>query len=261
MIKQAIALANGLLGLGRRGLLALTGAVLIAICLVFSFVMAAWHDDVILCLCVMGLSMALYTELGRRALAEAKLSRLADTDPLTGLANRRRFDAALAAEWSDAIEHAEPIAVLVVDVDAFKAFNDIYGHQAGDDALRLIARRLDSRVSDRDGLECRWGGEEFTLVLRRCDECGALAVADALCRAVQDLGLVHAGGIDRIVTISVGVASTLPATGGLPKDLLAIADSALYRAKAEGRDRSSARTRPRAAPPLDLPAEAAALAG
>jgi diguanylate cyclase (GGDEF)-like protein len=193
----------------------------------------------VLCLCVMGLCLALTRELARRVAAEATLSRLAGTDPLTGLANRRSFDVALAAEWSTAA--AEPVSLLMVDADAFKAYNDLFGHQAGDDVLRRVARCLEAFAHERGGVACRWGGEEFALLLRGPSEPEAAEVADELCRSVRGLGLEHPRGVGGVVTVSVGVASTRPSDGGTAQALLADADAALYRAKAEGRDRSRRR--------------------
>ncbi len=192
----------------------------------------------LLCLGVMGLSLVLYRELGRRSVAEAELSRLAGTDPLTGLANRRRFEAVLAAEWRRAAE--VPLALLMVDADAFKAYNDLFGHPAGDGVLQAIAGRLDDGARGRGGLACRHGGEEFVVLIPGCDEPRALLVAEELRAAVEALALSHPLGTGGVVTISVGVASALPSGGESWHDLLATADAALYRAKADGRNRCRA---------------------
>ena len=201
-----------------------------------------------LCFCVLALCLALTMELGRRAAAEATLGRLADTDPLTGLANRRSFDAALSTAWSESAASGEPVALLMADADAFKAYNDLFGHQAGDEILLRIAGCLDGLARERGGVACRWGGEEFVVVLRGVGEPEALALADELCRAVRGLGLEHPRGVGGVVTVSVGVATAMPSTDLSTRALLTSADAALYRAKAEGRDCSRARPRPRQAP-------------
>lgn len=202
----------------------------------------------LLCLCVLALCLALTIELGRRAAAEATLGRLADTDPLTGLANRRSFDVALAAAWSDSAASGEPVALLMADADAFKAYNDLFGHQAGDEVLLRVAGCLDAVARRRGGVACRWGGEEFAVVLRGVGEAEAVALADELCSAVRGLGLEHPRGVGSVVTVSIGVAAATPATDLSARALLTGADAALYRAKAEGRDCSRARPRPRAIP-------------
>ena len=202
----------------------------------------------LLCLCALALCIALTVELGRRAAAEAMLGRLAETDPLTGLANRRSFDAALAAAWSGSAASGEPVALLMADADAFKAYNDLFGHQAGDEVLLRVAGCLADLTRRRGGVACRWGGEEFAVVLRGVGEPEALALADELCRAVRTMGLEHPRGVGGVVTVSVGVASARAATDVSTRALLASADAALYRAKGEGRDRSCARPRPRAIP-------------
>ena len=202
----------------------------------------------LLCLCVMALCLVLTLELGRRAAAEAALSRLASTDPLTGLANRRSFDGALATAWSEAAASGGEVAVLMADADAFKAYNDHFGHQAGDEILLRVAGCLDALAKGRGGIACRWGGEEFAMVLRGVTEPEALALADELCRSVRGLGLEHPRGIGGVVTVSVGVAVAIPSTDASTNALLTGADAALYRAKAEGRDRSRARPCPRPIP-------------
>ncbi len=195
----------------------------------------------LLCLGNLGLSAMLYRELGRRSLAEAELSRLAETDALTGLANRRRFETALGLAWSRAAADDQPVALLMVDADAFKAYNDLFGHQAGDGVLQAVAECLAVGAGLRGGLACRCGGEEFVVLLPGYDEPAALAAAEAMRAAVQALALPHAHGVDGLVTISVGVASRRPSMGGVGLDILAAADAALYRAKAEGRNRCRAR--------------------
>lgn len=203
---------------------------------------------ILLCLCVLALCLALTIELGRRATAEASLANIAGTDPLTGLANRRSFDIALADAWSEASATGKPVGLLMADADAFKAYNDLFGHQAGDEVLQRVAERLDALARDRGGVACRWGGEEFAVVLRGISESETLALADEICRSVRGLRLKHPCGVGGVVTVSVGVAVATPSAGMSTKALLTGADAALYRAKAEGRDRCCARPRPRPTP-------------
>ena len=194
-----------------------------------------------LCLGVMGLSLLLHRELGRRSAAEDELSRLAGTDALTGLANRRRFEAVLKDEWRRASETGEPLALLMVDADSFKRYNDLYGHPAGDAVLQAIAGQLDIAARGRGGLACRCGGEEFVVLIPGCDEARALFAAEELRMAVEALALAHPEGVGGSVTISIGVATACPSIDETARGLLAAADAALYRAKAGGRNRCRAR--------------------
>lgn len=172
--------------------------------------------------------------------ANRELMRLSSADGLTGIANRRRFDEALLKEWRRCAREARPLALLLIDVDFFKPFNDNYGHQAGDECLKAVARALSQTLHRPSDLAARYGGEEFAVILPGTDEAGALAVAEALRAAVQQMGIAHRySEVAPVVTISVGLACRTPKPGdetgfiGLLKD----ADTALYRAKSEGRNR------------------------
>ncbi len=195
----------------------------------------------LLCLGVMGLSLLLHRELGRRSAAEDELSRLAGTDALTGLANRRRFEAVLKDEWYRASETDEPLALLMIDADSFKRYNDLYGHPAGDLVLQAIAGQLEIGARGRGGLACRCGGEEFVVLIPGCDEARALLAAEELRAAVEALALAHPEGVGGRVTISIGVATACPSIDETTHGLLAAADAALYRAKAGGRNRCLSR--------------------
>jgi diguanylate cyclase (GGDEF)-like protein len=178
------------------------------------------------------------------ALAEAnqQLARLARTDPLTGVGNRRGFVERLEHDWKAARCKHQPLSLIALDVDSFKAYNDHYGHPAGDACLQRVAGILRERLAQWQGateyLLARIGGEEFVVLLRGLDAAGACALAEALRRAVADAAIVHSHSpvADR-VTISLGVASAIPQADDDPQSLLARADAALYRAKAEGRNR------------------------
>lgn len=169
--------------------------------------------------------------------AQTALERLAAFDGLTGIANRRSFDEKLALEWLRARREKLPISLMMLDVDHFKPFNDSYGHQAGDDCLRRIAECLAAIVFRPGDLVARYGGEEFAMVLPACDVEGALIVADRVRDAVTRLAIPHAGGAFGHVTVSIGVSSGVPSQGIDPDSMIKAADTALYRAKHEGRDR------------------------
>lgn len=162
--------------------------------------------------------------------------RVAHTDALTGIANRRSFDETLEREWDRCGRSKLPVSLLIGDVDYFKAYNDTYGHVLGDDCLRQVAQALAMCVTRPTDLCARYGGEEFALILAETDEDGALAVAREACEKIRNLRLPHAGSSLGIVTISLGVASTVPHVGGEPS-IVEESDRSLYRAKQSGRNR------------------------
>lgn len=171
---------------------------------------------------------------------EVALARQAVTDPLTGLANRRRFDEALAGEWRRAGRTAAPLSLLFFDADRFKLYNDTYGHAQGDLCLIALARTIRTTAGRAGDLAARFGGEEFVLLLPETDLTGALALAERIRAAVEALAMPHTGNPPRdVVTVSIGVATAHP--GGVPapeaEDLVRRADAALYRAKSGGRNR------------------------
>lgn len=173
-----------------------------------------------------------------RALAEAnhKLETLSNTDGLTGIANRRSFDWLLAQEWNRAQRGGSPLALIMIDVDNFKHFNDHYGHLAGDDCLRALARTL-SQTRRRGGeLVARYGGEEFVVLLPNASGQDALAAARDIQDAIRRLALPHAEAPGGIVTVSLGVAGCVPSRHQSSEDLVRQADTELYRAKQSGRD-------------------------
>jgi diguanylate cyclase (GGDEF)-like protein/PAS domain S-box-containing protein len=169
--------------------------------------------------------------------AQQILKKYSMEDGLTGLANRRRFDEALENEWQRALREQQPLSLIMLDIDYFKEFNDIYGHQAGDDCLKKVAACLRKNVRRAGDLVARYGGEEFVVVLPNTDLEGAREVADAMNRTVRDMNLRHKGSHGRDhLTISAGVACGIPSRGHDSVKVLEKADQALYRAKRAGRD-------------------------
>ena len=170
--------------------------------------------------------------------ANRKLERLSMRDALTGIANRRQFDARLAETWARQGRDGAPLALLLADVDCFKALNDSAGHLRGDECLRLLARICERFAVHEHDLVARFGGEEFVLLLPGRTVEAAIAQGEALRRAVAEEALAHpASPLAPHVTISVGVAALVPSADGSTQQLVAAADRAMYDAKAGGRDR------------------------
>lgn len=173
----------------------------------------------------------------RRALEE-HLLRLSLNDSLTGIANRRAFEARFAEEWHRAGRSGAPLALLLLDVDHFKAYNDNLGHPAGDECLRQVATRLQGSMRRPEDLLARYGGEEFAVLLPATDSAGAMIFAHHLLNVLHRAALPHpASPVSQHVTLSIGVASTKQFADRAPAALVAAADAALYAAKAGGRDR------------------------
>lgn len=178
-----------------------------------------------------------------RQLAEknAELERLSTQDGLTGIANRRRFDDALENEWRRARRDGTPLALLMIDVDFFKRYNDHYGHLAGDDCLRRVAGALREGVKRPADLVARYGGEEFAVLLGNTDGAGAAVVAERLRQIVELLAIPHARNeVADCVTVSLGSGAARPRGADTPATLVAAADAALYEAKRAGRNRHRA---------------------
>lgn len=171
--------------------------------------------------------------------ANYALEKLASEDALTGLANRRRFDISLHSEFSRAARHGRPLALILIDVDRFKQYNDTLGHVAGDDCLRRIAQAVQRAGRNRAGdLVARYGGEELAILLPETDTEGARIVAERVRTAVRELAIVHPHSPTGCVTLSAGAHACVPATSGFtPDELVRCADEALYAAKSAGRDR------------------------
>jgi len=160
------------------------------------------------------------------------------TDGLTGLANRRRFDAFLAQEWAHAMRSQKPLALIMADIDSFKKYNDTYGHAAGDDCLRNIARLLQKIGRRTSDLAARYGGEELALILPVTSLADAKHMAEELRSQVEVLAIPHQTSEAKPwVTISAGVAAMVPERNSAPLTLINLADQALYKAKRTGKNR------------------------
>jgi len=172
------------------------------------------------------------------ASANRELEKLSRQDGLTGIANRRYFDSYLVTEVRRGARERQPLSLILSDVDHFKAFNDCYGHQAGDDCLRRVAAALSSAGRRPADLAARYGGEEFAMVLPGTVLDGAVDVAQAVSRVIEGLAIPHErSAVDRRVTLSQGVVSLTPEKETSSEDLIQRADQALYLAKQQGRNR------------------------
>jgi diguanylate cyclase (GGDEF)-like protein len=204
-------------------------------------ILQLWHGEVVrigaimmaLIVFVVGTALFLAREIGRRAEAEDRLEELATTDALTGLRNRRKFDHAIDAEWRRASRNNTPVAVLMIDADHFKAYNDTYGHQAGDQVLVGIAICISDSVRRAGDCTARYGGEEFAVLLPGLTAVEAFTVAETIRLKVEQWSEQP-----DVTTVSIGVASLTPAAPMDWPDLIEAADKALYAAKNNGRNQS-----------------------
>ena len=165
-----------------------------------------------------------------------KLEAISNTDGLTGIGNRRYFDNALVTEWSHAQRTSSKLALIIGDVDWFKNYNDIYGHPAGDECLRLVAKAFKDHARRESDLVARYGGEEFAAVFPAITADQVISFAEILIQNVRALALPHSGSQFGYVTISLGVAVVSPKADQKVEDLLQAADAALYLAKSKGRN-------------------------
>ncbi len=167
----------------------------------------------------------------------AQLTQLSKMDGLTGLLNRRTFDEILYEEWQRGIRFKQPLSILLIDIDHFKAYNDTYGHTLGDDALKEVARKLATSAQRHVDKVARYGGEEFVVILPETDEKGAELMAKRICTAVYQLKIEHVGSSEeKRLTVSVGASTTIPSIDIDPLHAIEVADMKLYEAKAAGRN-------------------------
>ena len=165
------------------------------------------------------------------------LQRLMNSDGLTGLSNRRHFDEYLELEWRRAMREQQQLSLLMIDVDYFKAYNDSFGHLAGDEALRQVAEAIRGSCSRPTDLPARYGGEEFVLVLPNTSPGGARLMAEKLRQTVLGLGIPHTAPVpDSYLTVSIGLATQTPSIGSHSRQLISAADKGLYQAKNGGRN-------------------------
>lgn len=177
-----------------------------------------------------------------------QMSYLATVDPLTQLANRRKFDDYLKDHWRQAIDTHRPLNILLCDIDFFKQYNDTYGHPQGDSCLQQIAACLSQSIAPTEGLVARYGGEEFAVVLPGMEVSQARGRAEAIVNAVNALEIPHLSSpVTHHVTLSIGLATTVPAPDTYPQMLVDRADRQLYLAKSQGRNRIMIDTQPLAA--------------
>lgn len=201
-----------------------------------------WHSADIEMLCKVAdeLSVGIHQAELYQQLEEANqnLQRLAYVDGLTQVVNRRRFDECLYQEWRRLAREKAPLSLIMCDVDFFKLYNDTYGHQAGDKCLQQIAHAISCTVKRSADLVARYGGEEFAVILPNTQAEGAVGLAEEIRARIKNLSIIHKNSqVSKYVTLSLGVASTIPEPKSSPARLVAAADRALYQAKAQGRDR------------------------
>lgn len=165
------------------------------------------------------------------------LQKIALTDGLTGIANRRRFDEELVRSWLQCAREATAISIIIIDVDCFKGFNDTYGHIGGDKCLKSIAHKIERSLRRPYDLAVRYGGEEFACLLPNTEFNGAMHIAEVIKKSVEDLQIPHKhSSVSPVVTISLGVATCTPDTAYASASLVEIADAQLYEAKQAGRN-------------------------
>lgn len=170
------------------------------------------------------------------ALANMQLKVLSNKDGLTNIANRRRFDAALQAEWQRATRERLPLALIIADIDLFKSYNDRHGHQAGDECLKLVAKVLEDSLKRPGDLLARYGGEEFVALLPDTNVEGARQLAETMRSNIAELGIDHAQSSFGYLTLSFGLATMVPERSQKREQLVAAADHALYVSKQQGRN-------------------------
>lgn len=210
-----------------------------------SDIYAVWRQRALLIASVMGtltmafigLSFAFGVQLKRRMRAESELALLARTDGLTGLNNRRKLDEIIEHEWHKAKRSHSAFSLLFVDIDWFKAYNDTYGHQAGDEVLATVARCIANNIRRPEDSAARYGGEEFIVVLPDTTLDGGALIAENIREAVSELAIAHTGSEFGCITVSIGCAAWVPGKDLDVQEVLRSADKALYGAKMTGRNK------------------------
>jgi diguanylate cyclase (GGDEF)-like protein len=187
------------------------------------------------------LARALLGELARNARAQVQLSIYASHDGLTGIFNRRAFDSAIANEWQAGLRDGTRLALIMLDVDWFKGYNDRYGHQLGDEVLKQVAVCLREQCSRPRDVVARYGGEEFVALLPSTTLEGARHLAEGVRQDVVSRNIAHAGSVLGVVTVSLGVATMIPTSLLAPADLIRAADVLMYEAKRSGRNKVASR--------------------
>lgn len=168
--------------------------------------------------------------------AHQQIKALSLIDGLTNIPNRRHFDETLRAEWKRCSRLKAPLSIVIGDVDFFKQFNDIYGHQAGDECLKAVAGALNESLFRVEDIVARYGGEEFAAILPGTDASGAHAVAERMRSSARDLCIPHRSGVDGMISCSFGIASIIPSCETPAPNLIQAADESLYLAKRNGRN-------------------------
>jgi diguanylate cyclase (GGDEF)-like protein len=220
----------------------LTGASMLGAAITFQLpAIIAFHSGAFALVAIVAFAVAAQQieKRSRRAFLESRLiAELAQHDVLTWAKNRRVFDEYLPRLWRQAAEDGRALAILLVDVDHFKPYNDRYGHQAGDAALRRVAHTLQTCVRRPLDLVARYGGEEFTAILYDTDGSRATSTAESIRKRIEELGIEHRESrASAVLTVSIGVAVVAPDLERTPGGALQLADEALYRAKSQGRNR------------------------
>ena len=170
------------------------------------------------------------------AASEQSFRNLAHADELTGLSNRRAFNLQLEQAWSNAQTNGQSLALVLLDADLFKQYNDVYGHVEGDECLRALAGAITLAVKTTSGTAARFGGEEFAVILPGATREQARRVAEVIRQAVSNRKLPHPGTPSGVQTVSLGVAALVPEPGQMAVGLVNLADTALYAAKVLGRN-------------------------
>ena len=168
---------------------------------------------------------------------EEELRSLTLTDELSGIGNRRKLDLFYEREWGRAVRNGSVISLMMIDIDFFKQYNDTYGHQAGDECIKALAKTIDSTIKRPGDIVARYGGEEFAVIMPGTGREGALVMAERLRAEVEGLDIEHSSSDRGLVTISIGLSYMEPGKKDLPEELFSIADKALYQSKQDGRNR------------------------